>query len=104
MYEIIVSEQNKEYSSENGLFLSKDEDGRTLIRGVNGDVVIPDSVTNIVESAFSGCSSLTSVTIPEGVVSIGNGAFFGCSSLDEVHICDLDFRGDRPFGGRCRKS
>ena len=81
MYEIIVSEQNKEYSSENGLFLSKDEDGRTLIRGVNGDVVIPDSVTNIVESAFSGCSS-----------------------LDEVHICDLDFRGDRPFGGRCRKS
>lgn len=80
--EIIVSEQNKEYASENGLFLSKD--GRTLICGVNGDVVIPDNVTNIVDSAFNGCSSLISVTIPDSVTSIGDWAFFGCRSLASV--------------------
>ncbi|MBO7242648.1 MAG: leucine-rich repeat protein [Alistipes sp.] len=36
--------------------------------------------------AFSGCSSLTSITIPEGVTSIGDGTFYGCSSLTSITI------------------
>ena len=37
------------------------------------------SVTSIGEGAFSGCSSLTSVSIPESITFIGSLAFEGCS-------------------------
>ncbi len=48
-------------------------------------VTIPNSVTSIGSSAFSGCS-LTSITIPNSVTSIGNSAFIRCSSLTSVNI------------------
>ena len=51
-------------------------------------ITIPDSVTSIGDSAFSGCSSLTSITIPDSVTSIGSDAFSGCSSLTSVTIPD----------------
>ena len=49
-------------------------------------LTIPNSVTDIGSSAFSGCSSLTSVTIGSSVTTIGSGAFFSCSSLTSVTI------------------
>ena len=49
-------------------------------------VTIPNSVINIGEAAFSGCTHLSSVTIPNSVTSIGSFAFSGCSSLTSVTI------------------
>ena len=49
-------------------------------------ITIPDSVTTIGNNAFSGCSSLTSVTIPNSVESIGDNAFQNCSSLTSATI------------------
>lgn len=43
--------------------------------GKGGDVVIPDGVITIGESAFYWCSSLTSVTIGNSVTTIGDYAF-----------------------------
>ena len=51
-----------------------------------GDVIIPDGVTAIGQTAFGNCSSLTSVEIPESVTSIWYGAFWGCSSLTSIVI------------------
>ena len=62
---------------------------------VSGSLVIPEtvnsggtlySVTSIGESAFVGCSGLTSVTIPNSVTSIETGAFSGCRGLTSVTI------------------
>ena len=50
------------------------------------DLVIPNSVTSIGSSTFSGCSGLTSVTIHNNVTYIGGGAFSGCSGLTSVTI------------------
>ena len=62
--------------------------GRSAFSGCTGltSVTIPDSVTSIGEWAFDGCTSLTSVTIEDGVTSIGEYAFYNCTSLTDVII------------------
>ena len=50
------------------------------------NLVIPNSVTTIGNTAFSGCTGLTSVTIGNSVTSIGDYAFSGCSGLTSVTI------------------
>ena len=49
-------------------------------------ITIPNSVTSIGSSAFSGCYRLTSITLPNSVTSIGNYAFYGCSGLTSLTI------------------
>ena len=84
-----VSDGNPNFKSVSGLLLTKD--GKTLIRGVNGDVAIPDGVVSIGDDAFRGCDGLTSVTVPSSVTRIGRTAFSCCSELTNVTM-----RGNRP--------
>ena len=49
-------------------------------------VTIPNSVTSIGDSAFTGCSGLTSVTIGNSVTSIGDYAFSGCIGLTSIVV------------------
>ena len=51
-------------------------------------ITIPDSVTSIGGAAFSDCTSLASITIPDSVTSIGDLAFYGCTSLTSITIPD----------------
>ena len=55
-------------------------DGCTELLSVD----IPGSVKVISTFAFNGCTSLKSVVIQEGVEEIKAGAFKGCSSLTDV--------------------
>ncbi len=67
------------------------------------NVKIPNSVTYIGNFAFDFCLGLTSVTIGNGVTSIGNSAFSDCSSLTNITIPDsVTSIGDGAFYG-CNK-
>ena len=58
--------------------------------GITGDVVIPDSVTEIGKYAFSN-TDIGNLTLGAGVASIGNNAFTDCDNLRTV-----EFTGDEP--------
>ena len=53
---------------------------------VSPTVILQEGLTSIGIYAFSGCSSLSSISLPESVKSIGNQAFNGCSSLSSINI------------------
>ena len=68
----------------------------------NTKIVIKDGTKSIAESAFSGCSGLTSITIPNSVTTIESGAFSGCSGLTSITIPNSVTKiGDSAFEG-CR--
>ena len=50
------------------------------------NVVIPNSVKEILDGAFRGCAGLETVTIGKSVASIGPSAFSGCRELLSVTI------------------
>lgn len=60
----------------------------TLITGTTckGDVIIPDSVTQIVREAFFSGSDITSVTIPNSVSKIDEYTFVNCTNLVSITI------------------
>ncbi len=61
-------------------------------------VTVPGTVTNIGESAFVECLSLTNVVLTNGLVSIEQGAFIGCSALANITLPgSLNSLGDSAF-------
>ena len=87
---IYVDENNKNYTSENGVLFNKNK--TTLVSYPIGNTAkeytIPDGVVNIEDEAFFRCENLTSVIIPDGVKNIGNYAFYWCNGLLSVDISD----------------
>ena len=87
--EFIVDPDNESYSSENGALFDKNLKTIICCPGAKtGNFTIPNSVTSVENSAFSGCSSLTNIIIPDSVTSIENSAFEWCTSLTNITIPD----------------
>ena len=86
--EFVVSAENKNYKSVDGILFSKD--GSWLIQVPAGSertvYIIPDGVKKIGSSAFCKCTALTSVRISFTVDEIREFAFFGCTELEEVTL------------------
>ena len=51
-------------------------------------VTIPNTITTLPASLFSGCANLYDVTIPESVTAIGNNAFRNCTRLQTIVFPD----------------
>ncbi|MDR3284138.1 MAG: collagen-like protein, partial [Treponema sp.] len=77
-----VAAGNTAYAAQDGILYDKDKTAIISVpRAISGAVTLPDTLTSIGDSAFSGCSGLTSVTIGDGVTSIGSQAFYYCTGL-----------------------
>ena len=99
---IDVAVDNKNYASMNGVLFNKDKTELLYYPCNKNDNIytIPDSVTNIAEQAFNGCTSLKSVTIPNGVTSIDNYAFVYCGNITNITIPEsVASIGDGAFSG-----
>ena len=107
--DIYVSDNHMHFTVVEGVLYSKDFSVLICCPAEKqGNYKIPNSVTSIGDSAFSGCSlssieipntvtsigdyaflcceSLISIEIPNSVTNIGNGAFYGCSDITLIEI------------------
>lgn len=84
---ITVDPANPVYDSRNDCNAIIETATDILIAGC-GKTVIPDTVREIGQEAFSCCLSLTSISLPESIVSIGQEAFAGCLYLTDIFLPD----------------
>ena len=80
-----VEDGNEMYDSRDNCNAIIETASNTLILGCQ-NTMIPNSVTSIGYSAFSGCYGLTNVIIPESVTSIAHYAFTACYNLTSIKI------------------
>ncbi len=88
--QIIVADENENYSSENGVLYNKDKTELIAYPSASGNLYLPENITTIGERAFGYCPNLESVTIPASVTEIDYGAFNDCENLTEVVFEDPD--------------
>ncbi len=55
------------------------------------DIVLPQGLESIGNSAFLNCTGLKSVKLPDDLKEIGLSAFFHCSRLKEIHISGVRY-------------
>ncbi len=70
--------ESKAFIYEHQVLFNKDKTTLVAYRLKEKNYIIPNSVTNIGDSAFYDCKSLTSINIPNSVTNIGDEAFWGC--------------------------
>ena len=104
---LTIAEGNNYFSVDEGVVLNKEKTKLLFVQpGFTGKYIIPNTITYINNSAFSGtsitsitfnsnlnyipfsvcsgCKELTEVVIPNNVTTIQNNAFSGCSSLSFI--------------------
>lgn len=67
----------------------------TGYKGIDNDLVIPDSIDNAVVTsigvkAFAESNQFESITIPDSIGSIGEDAFWECNGLKKVYVSSIE--------------
>ena len=80
--------ESKAFIYEHQVLFNKDKTILVAYRSEEKNYIIPNSVTNIGDSAFMYCKSLTNINIPNSVTNIGDEVFKDCRSLTNINIPD----------------
>lgn len=88
MNEIVVAEDNENFTVADGLLYTKDM--KTLVacpvgKGVT-EVKIPDKTEKIASGAFICCKTLKKIEMTDNVNTIEQFAFFGCEALESINL------------------
>lgn len=70
---------------------TKDEDGKPIWRRKPYAIEIGDNVTSIGEYTFRNCKTLATIKIPDSVEEVEEGAFEGCSGLVDVTFANKTY-------------
>ena len=82
---IVVEADNPVYDSRDNCNAIIETSTNQMIAGCKNSQ-IPNTVTSLGASCFSGCSGLTSITIPNSVTSLGDWCFAFCDGLTSITI------------------
>lgn len=92
--------EEKEYNGFTYYTYFNEENNRTEAvitgyKGIDNDLVIPDSIDNAVvtsigEKAFAESNQFESITIPDSIGSIGEDAFWECNGLKKVYVSSIE--------------
>ena len=84
---ITVDPENPYFSSLDGVLYNKEQ--TKLIQypcARQGAFTVPNTVTDIEESAFQACIGLTSIVLPNSITQLKGGAFAFCTTLTSINI------------------
>lgn len=87
-YEFIVSEENPEYSSEDGVVFNKDKTRLILYPAGRKDsvYVVPSTVKEIDPAAFNRANYLTTLILPDGLKTIDQSLLYLCPSIKKLRL------------------
>ncbi len=87
--EINIDTDNEYYTSSDGVVYNSDKSVLLFCpNGKSGGYTVYGETTEIADSAFRGCSSLTGINLPNNLTTIGTDAFLGCSQLFGITLGD----------------
>ena len=80
------------------LFQNKNILRQYIGSGDETEFTVPNHITKIKDSAFSGCETLEKIILPDGLKEIGSHAFYRCANLKSINIPDsVTFIGESAF-------